>query len=51
MRYWPSLMLLPVGGAGWVDVEESTNGILRVLQDGRQLNGKWWSFDGSEIPW
>jgi hypothetical protein len=34
-----------------VDVEESATGIMRVLEDGRQLNGRWWSFSGDEIPW
>lgn len=40
------------GGQGWVTVEESTSGILAVLEDpGRPLNGRWWSFNGDEIPW
>ncbi|WIA13036.1 hypothetical protein OEZ85_006644 [Tetradesmus obliquus] len=39
------------GGAGWVDVEESSSGIMRVLEDGRPLNGRWYSYSGDEIPW
>eukprot|EP00775_Hariotina_reticulata_P011289 gene11289-11439_t len=39
------------GGAGLIDVEESTTGIMNVLEDGRPLNGKFWSFSGDEIPW
>ncbi|KAF6260680.1 hypothetical protein COO60DRAFT_1294220 [Scenedesmus sp. NREL 46B-D3] len=39
------------GGAGWVDVEESSSGIMRVLEGGRPLNGKWYSYSGDEIPW
>jgi hypothetical protein len=42
---------LRAGGQGWVTVEESTAGIMTVLEDGRQLAGRFWSFDGSEIPW
>eukprot|EP00882_Tetradesmus_deserticola_P012566 GHRQ01013319.1.p1 GENE.GHRQ01013319.1~~GHRQ01013319.1.p1 ORF type:complete len:240 (+),score=98.75 GHRQ01013319.1:569-1288(+) len=39
------------GGAGWVDVEESSSGIMQVLGDGRPLNGRWYSYTGDEIPW
>ncbi|KAI8465874.1 MAG: short chain dehydrogenase [Monoraphidium minutum] len=39
------------GGAGWVDVEESVGGILGVLEGGKPLNGRWYSFSGDEIPW
>lgn len=39
------------GGAGWVDVEESTTGILKVLEGGRQLNNKFYAYNGQEIPW
>ena len=38
------------GGQGWVEVEESTSGILRLLEDGRPLNGRWYSYSGDEIP-
>ncbi|KIY96373.1 C-factor [Monoraphidium neglectum] len=38
-------------GQGWVEVEESAAGILKVLEDGRPLNGRWYSFNGDEIPW
>jgi hypothetical protein len=34
-----------------VDVEESSSGIMKVLEDGRPLNGKWFSYSGDEIPW
>ncbi|GBF88259.1 hypothetical protein Rsub_00971 [Raphidocelis subcapitata] len=39
------------GGAGYVEVGESADGILKLLEDGRPLNGRWWSFSGEEIPW
>ena len=39
------------GGAGWVDIEESTSGILNVLEDGRPLNEKFYAYNGQEIPW
>lgn len=39
------------GGAGYVEVEESVSGIMKVLEDGRPLNGRFWSFSGDEIPW
>ena len=45
------LLLLPSGGQGWVTVEGSTTGILKVLEDGRPLNGRWYAFSGDEIPW
>ncbi|KAF8067339.1 csgA [Scenedesmus sp. PABB004] len=39
------------GGAGWVTVDESTTGLLALLEDGRPLNGRWYGYDGAEIPW
>eukprot|EP00878_Enallax_costatus_P043903 GHUV01052007.1.p1 GENE.GHUV01052007.1~~GHUV01052007.1.p1 ORF type:complete len:177 (+),score=24.99 GHUV01052007.1:451-981(+) len=39
------------GGAGWVDVEESTSGMLNVLEDGRPLNDRFYAYNGQEIPW
>jgi hypothetical protein len=45
------LLLADAGGNGYVDVEESTSGILKVLEDGRPLNGRWYAFSGDEIPW
>ena len=39
------------GGQGWVTVEESSGGILKVLEGGGQLNGRWYSYSGEEIPW
>lgn len=44
-------LFVSIGGAGWIDVEESTRGIMNVLEDGRPLNGKFWSYSGDEIPW
>lgn len=26
-------------------------GLLAVLESDRQLNGKWYAFDGKEVPW
>ena len=39
------------GGEGWVSVDESADGVLRLLEDGRELHGRWYAFDGSEVPW
>lgn len=38
------------GGQGYVTVEESAEGLMRVLEDGRPLNGRFYSFSGDEIP-
>jgi hypothetical protein len=48
---WCDCCWLCTGGNGYVDVEESTSGILKVLEDGRPLNGRWYAFSGDEIPW
>ena len=45
------LMLLLAGGSGWVDVDESTDGILKVLESGQPLNGRFFGYNGEEIPW
>lgn len=39
------------GGNGWVDVEQSTAGIMEVLQSGKPLDGRFYAFSGEEIPW
>lgn len=26
-------------------------GLLAVLESDRELNGRWWAWDGKEIPW
>jgi NAD(P)-dependent dehydrogenase (short-subunit alcohol dehydrogenase family) len=38
-------------GNGWIDVDESTDGIMSVLESGRELNGRFYGYDGAEIPW
>jgi NAD(P)-dependent dehydrogenase (short-subunit alcohol dehydrogenase family) len=41
------------GGQGYVDVAESAAGLMRVLESAppEALNGRWYGFDGVEIPW
>ncbi|GAB4820966.1 hypothetical protein N2152v2_008012 [Parachlorella kessleri] len=39
------------GGQGLIDVDESVSGLISVLESDRPLNGKWYAFDGKEIPW
>jgi hypothetical protein len=39
------------GGAGLIDVDQSVSGMLSVLESGRQLQGRWYAWDGKEIPW
>ncbi|GBF89706.1 short-chain dehydrogenase [Raphidocelis subcapitata] len=39
------------GGAGLIDVDMSVGGMLSVLESGRQLQGRWYAWDGKEIPW
>lgn len=41
----------PAGGQGFVDVETSSTGIMKVLENGRPLNGRFYAFSGDEIPW
>lgn len=47
----PLALPTPAGGNGWVDVEESASGLLGVLESGQQLNGRFLSFKGEDIPW
>lgn len=39
------------GHTGTISTEESVEGSLKVLQDGRDLNGKFYSYTGDELPW
>ncbi|GFH27717.1 uncharacterized protein HaLaN_26087, partial [Haematococcus lacustris] len=39
------------GGNGWIDVAESCQGMMAVLESGQPLNGRFFSFDGQELPW
>lgn len=39
------------GGAGLIDVDASVGGMLRVLEGDAPLAGRWYAFDGKEIPW
>lgn len=43
---------------GWISVDESTSGIIKVLEEGgsegqlgKGINGRFFSYDGTEIPW
>ncbi|KIZ07283.1 short-chain dehydrogenase/reductase SDR [Monoraphidium neglectum] len=38
------------GGAGLIDVDASVGGMISVLET-RELSGRWYAFDGKEIPW
>lgn len=40
-----------VGGNGLIDSKTSVEGMLRVLESGKPLNGRWWAWDGKEVPW
>jgi hypothetical protein len=42
---------LTKGQPGTISTEESVGGCLKVLQDGRELNGKFYSYEGHEEPW
>lgn len=44
-------MLLHTGHKGWISADESTAGILSVLESGKELNDRFYAYDGSEIPW
>jgi hypothetical protein len=55
----PTLLMLPAGYVatdmtagqpGTIPVTESIAGQLKVLQDGRPLNGKFYSYTGEELP-
>ncbi|GAB4820963.1 hypothetical protein N2152v2_008009 [Parachlorella kessleri] len=39
------------GWQGLVTAEASAAGLLHVLESGRPLNGRWYAYDGKEIPW
>ncbi|GLC45822.1 hypothetical protein PLESTB_001151800 [Pleodorina starrii] len=39
------------GGNGWIDVEESTAGLMAVMESGKPLSGRFLSYNGEEIPW
>ncbi|MEW5314871.1 MAG: hypothetical protein WDW38_006335 [Sanguina aurantia] len=39
------------GGAGWVSVEQSTDGIMAVLEGAEPLDGRFLSYTGEQIPW
>ena len=39
------------GGAGLIDVDVSVAGMLAVLEGAKPLAGRWYAFDGKEIPW
>lgn len=41
----------PAAMALTIDVEESTAGLMRVLESGRPLNGRFYSYKGEETPW
>jgi hypothetical protein len=45
------LLTVPAGGAGWVDVDESTDGLMAVLESGKELNNRFYAYSGEEIPW
>ena len=32
-------------------LQESVSGMLRVLEDGRELQGRFYDYKGDEIPW
>ena len=36
---------------GWISIDESSAGILSVLESGKELNNKFYAYDGKEIPW
>lgn len=39
------------GGEGYIDVDTSADGIMAMLESGRPLAGRFYGFDGAEIPW
>jgi hypothetical protein len=39
------------GGAGLIDVDVSVGGMLAVLEGKKDIAGRWFAFDGKEIPW
>ena len=41
----------PMGPIPMISTEESVTKQLKILQDGRPLNGKYYNEDGNELPW
>ncbi|PRW55919.1 hypothetical protein C2E21_5144 [Chlorella sorokiniana] len=39
------------GWNGNIDTQACVKGLLAVLESDRELNGKWYAFDGKVIPW
>jgi len=39
------------GGNGLINVDQSVSGMLSVLESSRPLSGRWYAWDGKEIPW
>jgi NAD(P)-dependent dehydrogenase (short-subunit alcohol dehydrogenase family) len=39
------------GGNGLIDVRESVEGMLDVLESGVPLNGEWYHTSGRHLPW
>ena len=39
------------GAPGTITTEESISQQLKVLQDGRPLNGMFYNHEGEEVPW
>jgi hypothetical protein len=37
--------------SGWISIDESASGIMSVLARDEELNGRWFSYDGTEIPY
>ncbi|KAG1671272.1 hypothetical protein FOA52_010843 [Chlamydomonas sp. UWO 241] len=37
--------------SGWISIDESASGILGVLESGKEMNGRWYGYDGAEIPY
>ncbi|KAL4442080.1 hypothetical protein ABPG77_011341 [Micractinium sp. CCAP 211/92] len=38
-------------GGGFITVEESAKGIVQVLNSGKDLHGRFYGYDGAELPW
>eukprot|EP00892_Ulva_mutabilis_P005271 jgi/Ulvmu1/3115/UM015_0155.1 len=39
------------GGSGLIDVDESVQGMIGVLESGVELNGQWYHTSGRHLPW
>ncbi len=47
-----SEIALFLGNAGWISIEESSKGIVSLLErSDDDLHGRFFSYDGLEIPW